>query len=383
MSEHTGNEPGGTPFAPPAGRRPEPDARQAAGTPPPVAASPYAPPAATPTAPYGAPASYPSVPAAASFPPPPHGQPGTYPAAGAYAPATGHAVPPGYAAPSGYGQPTPAPAAAYGPPAPAGYAPPGTYGAQPPGAPPAYGAPAYGGPQPYAGPTPVGAPFGYGAPITPPTEGLATASLATSVGGLLVLGGLPGPVGVGLGIAALRRIRRRGTRGRGMAVAGVVVGVVSTLVFGGLVWLAVWAWSNPEVTGVALDGELPDYTLRSDLEVGDCLREYPNSYDLGSADPVDCSEPHALEIVSVLPMTSPIDSFAEPADPGYDEGFTQCTARIERGAPGLVDEWVVWTDVSYPHPDDWESGARSAYCAVATDFPDLRGSVLDGTVTGP
>ncbi|AEE46352.1 DUF4190 domain-containing protein [Cellulomonas fimi] len=364
MSEHTGNESGGTPFAPPAGRRLEPDAGRAADPHPPAAASPYAPPAAPPSTPYGAPTPYASGPGTAPFPSPPHGQPGAY------------APPAGYAAPAGYGQP--APAAAYSPPAPAGDAPPGTYGAQPPGAPPASG-----GPPSYAAPAPYGVPFGYGAPITPPTEGLATASLATSVGGLLVLGGLPGPVGVGLGIAALRRIRRRGTKGRGMAIAGVVVGAVSTLVFGGLVWLAVWAWSNPDVTGLTLDDELPDYTLRSDLEVGDCLREYPGSYDLGSADPVDCSEPHALEIVSVLPMTSPIDSYAEPPDPGYAEGFTQCAARIERSAPGLVDEWVVWTDVSYPHPDDWESGAQTAYCAVATELPDLRGSVLDGTVTGP
>lgn len=104
---------------------------------------------------------------------------------------------------------------------------------------------------------------------------------------------------------------------------------------------------------MAFGDELPDCTLRSDLVAGDCLREYPNSWDLGTADPVDCGEPHALEIVSVLPLS------------------------------GLLDERVVWTDVSFPYPDDWSAGATAVYCAVATDVPQLQGSVLDATVTGP
>ncbi|NKY40487.1 DUF4190 domain-containing protein, partial [Cellulomonas septica] len=197
-----------------------------------------------------------------------------------------------------------------------------------------------------------------------------------------LLGGVPGPVGLGLGIGALRRIRRRGTRGRGMAIAGVVVGAVSTLVFVGWVWLAVWAASNPEFASDA-SAELPDYTLRSDLVVGDCLEEYPNALDLGTAGPVDCGQPHALEIVAVLPLSAPVDTYADPSDAGYDEGFAECAAQIDRAAPELLDEWTVWTDVSFPHPDDWATGATSAYCAVATDYPDLQGSVLDGTVTAP
>ena len=179
---------------------------------------------------------------------------------------------------------------------------------------------------------PHGPAFGYGAVVEPPTEGLAIASLVTSIAGLLVLGGLPGPVGVGLGIGALRRIRRRGTKGRGMAIAGVVVGAVGTLVFIGWVWLAVWASSNPGLASdVAFEDELPDYTLRSDLVVGDCLREYPDSWDLGTADPVDCGEAHALEIVAVLPLSGPVDASADPADAGFDSGFA--SARRRSSAP--------------------------------------------------
>ena len=317
MSEQTGHEPGGTPFAAPGGPRPAPAAVVPEPRPPAGAPSPYAPPTAGEASPFAPPASY--------------GASQTY------------APPPSYGAPVGYGAPPP-----------------------------------------YGTADASGSPYGYGAYVAPPTDGLAIASLVTSVAGLLVLGGLPGPVGLGLGIGALRRIRRRGTKGRGMAIAGVVVGAVGTLVCIGWVWLAIWASTNPGVaSGLAFEDELPDYTLRSDLVVGDCLREYPGSWDLGTADPVDCREAHALEIVAVLLLSGPVDSSDDTTDAEYDRGFAECTARIERSAPGLLDEWVVWTDVSFPHPDDWSAGATTAYCAVATDYPELRGSVLDGSVTGP
>ncbi|VTR75888.1 DUF4190 domain-containing protein [Cellulomonas hominis] len=59
-------------------------------------------------------------------------------------------------------------------------------------------------------------------------DGLAIASLAVSLCSPLT-SGLAAPVGLGLGVAALRRIGRSGARGRGLAVAGIVVGSVVTL----------------------------------------------------------------------------------------------------------------------------------------------------------
>lgn len=367
MSEQTGPGASGTPFAPPGGPRRALDGGRAADEPHPSAeaTSPYALPTAGATSPVTPPPAAPPTP---FLPVSPYGQaapytpPGTYPQADAYGQAVPFLQPPAYGSPPSYGAPQfPAPPPSYGPTA------------------------AYGGPPSYGTPGAWGPPLGYGALVQPPTEGLAIASLVTSIAGLLVLGGLPGPVGVGLGIGALRRIRRRGTKGRGMAIAGVVVGAVSTLVCIGWIWLAVWAASSSPgvVSDFAFGDELPDYTLRSDLVVGDCLREYPDSWDLGTADPVDCGEAHALEIVAVLPLSGPVDASADPADAGFDRAFAQCTAHIERAAPGLLDEWTIWTDVSFPHPDDWSAGATTAYCAVATDSSGLRGSVLDGSVTGP
>ncbi|MCO7273925.1 DUF4190 domain-containing protein [Cellulosimicrobium cellulans] len=181
-----------------------------------------------PVPPYGSP-DEPVDPYAA---PRPHQPPLTpyNPPADAPAPEQG-----GFVAPSGAGGAYPgAPGAGapYGSPAaPAGPASP--YG---PGAGPAYGSfPGAGrapsDPAGYAGSSGYGAyPPPYGSAYTPPprTNGLALASMIVSIASLVVCAGFPGIVGLVLGIVALNQVMRDGTRGRGFAVTGIVVGAVCT-----------------------------------------------------------------------------------------------------------------------------------------------------------
>lgn len=116
-------------------------------------------------------------------------------------------------------QPAPAPVGAYDAP---------QYGHSPIAAEPSpnpYGVPAAGAipsfPQ-------YGNEYGYGPPTSPqPNNGLAIASLLTSLVSLLTV--FPAPVGLILGIAALRAIRRDGTGGRGLAIAGIIIGATVTL----------------------------------------------------------------------------------------------------------------------------------------------------------
>ncbi|MBN0039196.1 DUF4190 domain-containing protein [Cellulosimicrobium cellulans] len=141
----------------------------------------------------------------------------------------------GFVAPSGAGggyPGTPAPGAPYGAPAaPVGHGSP--YG---PGAAPAYGSASGGGYPPSAPSASSGAPgYGaypppYGSAYTPPprTNGLALASMIVSIASLVVCAGFPGIVGLVLGIVALNQVMRDGTRGRGFAVTGIVVGAVCT-----------------------------------------------------------------------------------------------------------------------------------------------------------
>ncbi|GGC52716.1 DUF4190 domain-containing protein [Hoyosella rhizosphaerae] len=101
-----------------------------------------------------------------------------------------------------------------------------------PNSPGAYGTPPqYGDHSPYGGRSPIPGqhqypPYGYyGAP--PPTNGMAIASLVTSLTSLVCCG-LFAFVGIILGVMARKQIRQTGERGDGLAIAGIVVGSILT-----------------------------------------------------------------------------------------------------------------------------------------------------------
>lgn len=162
-------------------------------------------------------------------------------------PAAGYGYPPasapGYQAVSAPGYP-PASAPGYQPVAGYGYPPAAGYGPYP-GTSPAYASP----------PT-----LPYGPPPGARTDGLSIAALVTGVACLallaLVVGALNPVLGVPLlvlgvaplvlGILGRRNARRNGTRGRGFAVTGIVLGSVQILVGLGLfVVLAINAANSP------------------------------------------------------------------------------------------------------------------------------------------
>ncbi|WP_182112808.1 DUF4190 domain-containing protein [Actinotalea sp. JY-7876] len=156
--------------------------------------------------------------------------------------------PPGFAAPAGESRPEPAPrgylaetypADGYGA---TGEDPPAPWAMRPPPGAPGYGQAPYGTPgydpqaqapygRGYSGPLPYGT-GAYGwVPPPPPIDGMAITSLIVGVVGILTcIGVFLGPVALGLGIAALNRISQRGTRGRGLAIGGITVGAVATVV---------------------------------------------------------------------------------------------------------------------------------------------------------
>ena len=128
------------------------------------------------------------------------------------------------------------------------------YPRQPPPVPPyGYPPPPYGGPPGHGGPMGYGGPPGYNVPYDPyqayqvgpsETNGLAIASLSTSVAGVVLgiplaifcyIGLLIPIVGAVLGAVALSQIKRTNQQGRGLAIAGIAVGAVTTAVL-----LVIW-----------------------------------------------------------------------------------------------------------------------------------------------
>jgi hypothetical protein len=104
--------------------------------------------------------------------------------------------------------------------------PPPQFGAPPPEGTPPYGPvpPQFGAPQ-YGAPPGYPPPYAYGYGYPQPqggTNGMAIAAMVCGICGFACL--IPGLVGIILGIVSLPQIKRRGQSGRGMAIAGIVMG---------------------------------------------------------------------------------------------------------------------------------------------------------------
>lgn len=221
----------------------------------------------------------------------------SYAASSAYGPGSTYVSSSPYASGSPYGAGSP-----YAPGAP--YAPGSPYATGPTPYP--TGPAGYPGYQGYPG---TAAPYGYGysgpqymAPPRP-TNGLATGALATGISALVgvlisvgVLGVLGGIVGIGLGIAALRRVRQ-GAPGRAKAIWGIVTSVLA-MVAGTAFFLAIAddlgdSWDEGYESSYGDDGYLDGYGTESDYDAG-WSDGWDEGYDAGwsqSTEPMEAPFP--------------------------------------------------------------------------------------------
>ncbi|MFE3164638.1 DUF4190 domain-containing protein [Streptomyces sp. NPDC059224] len=254
--------------------------------------------------------------------------------------------------------------------------PPGPQQPQGPYQPPRTGPPQY--PQypqgPYGQQPPYPSPYqpwgqGYSPYVVPaPVNGLAIASLVL---GLLCC--LPG-VGLVLGLVALSQIRRRGERGRAMAVVGSV--------FSGI-GLAVWVLLL--ATGGAGDfwegvKEGASESSSLSLSTGDCFDTPDGSLNgdlVTDVTHVGCDDAHDGEVFATYDLKGADypgdDASGETAD-------RRCYALEDTYA---FDLWLVPDDVAVyyftPSEDSWAAGDRSVVCAFgsATEGEKLTSSYRD------
>jgi len=117
--------------------------------------------------------------------------------------------------------------------------------------------PSYGAPQqPYQGQNQQYQPYN-GAPAGPKTNVLAIVSLIASLSGFILL--ITPIVGIITGHIALNQIKRTGENGRGLALAGTIVGYVLTalVILGTILFIAFFSWIISE--GVMYDGTYSGY----------------------------------------------------------------------------------------------------------------------------
>ncbi|WP_159796074.1 DUF4190 domain-containing protein [Puerhibacterium puerhi] len=239
----------------------------------------------------------------------------------------------------------------------------------------------------------------YGQPAAPGTDGFAIASLVTGILGT-------GIVALVLGIVGLNRVKKSGQNGKGMSIAGIVLGALG--IVGGIIWaiFLVWAFSNADElqdldtasgTSVVEETEAPAATdapsddaaedtadesgatslqgavaADAGFELGGCFDAPPsgNVYDI---DFVDCTQSHEYEVYAV-------DAFAEGSYPG-DEAITDvavdfCKSSFEDYVSVDYFDSSLDYDAYIPDAESWEQGDRELACyAYSMDGDPLTSSV--------
>lgn len=208
--------------------------------------------------------------------------------------------------------------------------------------------------------------YGYGYPGSSPvkTNNLAIAAMICGLGGLVI--GISAPVGIGLGIAALVQIKRRGESGTAQAVVGIVVGALITLFFGGLLAIGIAVgFSEDDYSG----SSEPGITYVDSLAVGECFDDGLGEDEVYRR---DCAKSHDAELVSNVTLPAgpyPGDRRVE------DQARAQCDLEFSKYVGNTVDKSELQSAYWYPDEDYWSNGDRLVVCAAYGPDEPLTGSV--------
>ncbi|MGN8244647.1 DUF4190 domain-containing protein [Cellulomonas soli] len=179
------------------------------------------------------------------------------------------------------------------------------------------------------------------------------------VTGLLGLG----PVAVVLGLVGLHRTRTRGTRGRGFAITGVVLGVLGTLLAAaGIVAAVLLVRASSSLPS---DVASPRDAHVQQLVTGNCLGTLPEPAADGTVDTVQvvpCGQQHAGEVISQF----------EFAPDAVWPGQQAADARVARSCVLSPEEIeanatvITWA----PTQDGWARGDRTGLCIEVLDLAE-------------
>lgn len=215
------------------------------------------------------------------------------------------------------------------------------------------------------GQAPYGAGPGYPPPAPAKTNGFAIAALIFGIiGGVLL--------SVIFGIVALRQIRQRGDKGRGLAITGFVLSGVWLVIAVVAVVVVVATQAARNSSGeIATAGSLSI----DKLATGDCIDGIKDGQVITIVTARPCVEPHDAEVFSQF-------GFPTGDWPGAEavaaEAETQCTesaGQVLAGSP-MIDRLSLF--ILYP-PDaaSWDR-SRSVSCLVI----DIGGGKLTGKAAG-
>jgi hypothetical protein len=179
------------------------------------------------------------------------------------------------------------------------------------------------------------------------------------------------PLSVIFGFVALQRIRRLGQRGRGLAIAGLILSVVWAGVF-----VLVGVTNSGSATRQSSTGKI---THRGDLgvfalSVGDCFDNPTNTQDIESVTAIPCTQAHDSQVFAKFDLSGS-DSDYPTQQAMTQQADSGCNART-----GSIDKTKTTAAmdirVLFPEQDAWADGQRTVSCLIVNPKPTLTTSLL-------
>jgi hypothetical protein len=228
-----------------------------------------------------------------------------------------------------------------------------------------------GGAQPPYPPVIPAQPVAYGPlPSSPPamsarkpgTDGFAIVALVLSLCGGWLLGLI-------FGIVALVRIKKSGEKGKGLAVAGIIVSSIGIAALAIGVVVAILTTATRDSSGEIVDS---GRVSLEDLVPGDCVNDLVEGRRVTSLSAVPCSEPHDGEVFAVfnLPETS------WPGESSVDDDAVQgCTDRLGEYSPAAADDETLELLYFSPTEQSWRLDDRAVVCLATQGGTKRTGSI--------
>ncbi|MCX4754678.1 DUF4190 domain-containing protein [Kitasatospora purpeofusca] len=204
------------------------------------------------------------------------------------------------------------------------------------------------------------------------TNGFAIAALVTSLFCLW-------PLALVFAVVALVQIPRRNEKGRGLAVSGLVVGVLSLIVsliaFIGLAALGF----DEERYADSRHGPKGSVAV-NDLRVGDCFDQPPLSGDPGSTSVywvrvVPCTAPHHAEVAGTVVLPGQDGQY--PSRKEFGDGAEKLCGPVRDEY--ALDSWLVPEGMEgyyyYPSVRGWTTGDHRVTCTFQDEQRPHTGSV--------
>lgn len=221
-------------------------------------------------------------------------------------------------------------------------------------------------------------------PVPPPpgaphpsatTNGLAIASLVTGIVCLVP------PLGLVLGAVALGQIKRKGQRGKGLAVAGMVLSLISTLL--AAVGFAAGGFKEFVDGARKVQEDVASTDSAFSLRTGDCFNQPGGTVDQREVETiksVGCAKPHDAEVTGAFQLTGS----TYPGVPAIEKQAEERCLKISEQYS--LDSWAVPENAVtfYYHPteDSWRRVKdRTVTCAFAAEKGKLTGSLRADATT--